>query len=166
VSREELVAAFLEGRVSRRTLIRRLVAGGVSVGAAVSYAHLLKPERASAVAGAGLDDLYPLVTMSILSADLDTVIINERVRVRVTSTEEINFARFRAFLQRSNGLQGLGRKVFASNFLAGAGTREVVVPVNTFPLKPRERARIRVDLTAFDAENKGGLAVAVKLIER
>ena len=44
----ELVNAYLDGRISRRTLIHRLVAGGNSIGAAVSYAHLLKPESASA----------------------------------------------------------------------------------------------------------------------
>ena len=44
----DLVDAYLDGRISRRTLIRRLVAGGISVGAAVSYAHLLRPESASA----------------------------------------------------------------------------------------------------------------------
>jgi hypothetical protein len=48
MSREELVQAYLSGGLSRRMFIRRLVAGGVSLGAAVSYAHLLTPERASA----------------------------------------------------------------------------------------------------------------------
>jgi hypothetical protein len=165
VSREELVAAFLEGRISRRTLIRRLVAGGVSFGAAVSYAQLLNPERASASHSPG--DLYPLVQMSIVSSDLDAVIANERVRVNVTSTEEIDFARFRPFLQLSNGLVSLGiPRVFSSDFLAGAGSRDALVPVETEHLEPRQRARFRVYMDGDDDENRVAIAVATKLISR
>ncbi|CAN5528650.1 hypothetical protein BH10ACT11_BH10ACT11_18190 [soil metagenome] len=47
MSQEELVVAFSEGRISRRELIRRLVAGGVTVGAAATYAHLLAPEASA-----------------------------------------------------------------------------------------------------------------------
>lgn len=48
MSRDELVNAYIDGSVSRRTFIRRLVTAGVSIGAAVSYAHLLSPDRAGA----------------------------------------------------------------------------------------------------------------------
>ena len=48
MSRDELVNAYIDGSVSRRTFIRRLVTAGVSLGAAVSYAHLLAPGRADA----------------------------------------------------------------------------------------------------------------------
>jgi hypothetical protein len=48
MSQDELVNAYIDGSVSRRTFIRRLVTAGVSLGAAVSYAHLLSPSRADA----------------------------------------------------------------------------------------------------------------------
>jgi hypothetical protein len=48
VSQEQLVEAYLEGRIGRRTFIRRLVAAGVSLSAAVAYTHLLQPTTARA----------------------------------------------------------------------------------------------------------------------
>ncbi len=40
MSREELVSAYLNGEISRRTFVRRLVAAGVSVSAALAYAQM------------------------------------------------------------------------------------------------------------------------------
>lgn len=48
MSQEQLVEAYLEGRIGRRTFIRRLVAAGVSLSAAVAYTHLLQPAAARA----------------------------------------------------------------------------------------------------------------------
>jgi hypothetical protein len=48
VSSSEVVESFLRGEISRRTLIRRLVATGVSLSAAVAYSELLRPEWAFA----------------------------------------------------------------------------------------------------------------------
>jgi hypothetical protein len=61
VSRERLVEEYASGNISRRTFIRRLVAGGVSLGAAISYAHLIGQDKARALPRAhgdeyGLDD--------------------------------------------------------------------------------------------------------------
>jgi hypothetical protein len=50
MSREELVSAYLNGEISRRTFVRRLVAAGVSLTAALSYAEI---DPALAHAGAG-----------------------------------------------------------------------------------------------------------------
>ncbi len=50
MSREELVEAYVEGRLSRRTFMRRLVELGVSVSAAAAYAAAL-PVPAHAAAG-------------------------------------------------------------------------------------------------------------------
>src|SRR5579872_6068943 len=43
VSQEELVSAYVGGRISRRTFIRRLTILGVSLGAAATYAEALAP---------------------------------------------------------------------------------------------------------------------------
>jgi hypothetical protein len=39
---EELVDAYVAGRISRRIFIRRLVAGGLSLAAAMTYGELLR----------------------------------------------------------------------------------------------------------------------------
>lgn len=99
MSAPELVNAFAEGRISRRTLIRRLVASGVSFGAAVAYAHLLAPGRAPARM---LGDEYrpPLeIVGKILNQDLETVIEKERVRVRFTVPKKAR-VEFQIFLSR------------------------------------------------------------------
>lgn len=48
MSRSEIVESFLRGEISRRTLVRRLAAAGVSMSAAVAYSELLRPEWAFA----------------------------------------------------------------------------------------------------------------------
>jgi plastocyanin len=57
MSRNELVERYLEGQMSRRVFIRRLIATGVSAAAALSYADVLRGAPAAA-AGA---DFYVLV---------------------------------------------------------------------------------------------------------
>jgi len=48
MSSAEVVDSYLRGEISRRTLIRRLVAVGVSMSAAVAYSELLRPAWAFA----------------------------------------------------------------------------------------------------------------------
>jgi hypothetical protein len=48
VSRDHLVSEYASGNISRRVFIRRLVAGGVSLGAAISYAHLIGQDTSRA----------------------------------------------------------------------------------------------------------------------
>jgi hypothetical protein len=48
MSSSEVVDSFLRGEISRRTLVRRLAAAGVSMSAAVAYSELLRPEWALA----------------------------------------------------------------------------------------------------------------------
>lgn len=48
MSQEELVHAYLRGSISRRTFIRRLVATGITLSAAITYAHALRPALAQA----------------------------------------------------------------------------------------------------------------------
>jgi hypothetical protein len=64
VSSTQIVESYLRGEISRRSLVRRLVAAGVSFGAAVSYAELLRPEWAFAAENCVPDhydiyDIYP-----------------------------------------------------------------------------------------------------------
>ena len=41
MSDEELVQSYVEGKVGRRAFVRRLVAGGITLGAALAYADAL-----------------------------------------------------------------------------------------------------------------------------
>jgi hypothetical protein len=43
MSEEELVEAYTDGRVGRRMFVRKLVAGGLTLGAALAYAEALAP---------------------------------------------------------------------------------------------------------------------------
>ena len=83
MSNHELVGAYVEGAISRRTLIRRLVAAGVSLGAATAYAHHLAPKAA---AKGGLNE-YPRVKLRILSETTEEIAKDKAVRVRVKSAD-------------------------------------------------------------------------------
>jgi hypothetical protein len=83
MSQEELLAAYLDGRMSRRSFVRRLVAGGVSLGAAIAYAHELEPSAAEAHRRLG--GFHFNVDLSIVDQDLDTVVDRKGVRVKLIS---------------------------------------------------------------------------------
>lgn len=84
MSQDELVGAYIEGSITRRTLIRRLVAAGVSLGAATAYAHHLAPKAAAK--GAGPSE-YPVVKLRILSDTTREIAKDKAVRVRVKSAD-------------------------------------------------------------------------------
>lgn len=165
MSREELVNAYLEGRVSRRTLIRRLVAGGVSTGAAISYAQMLAPQRAGATATArgGANDHYPLVDLRIRSKKLGRVRSSGRLLVSVASSEEISGVNLRVFLKTSGGGVLIGQRFFPA-FLAAAGSRRVAIDVNTSSLAGRSSARFYVQATGSDSEGYPALASTGKTL--
>lgn len=48
MSHEELVAGYVEGRITRRMFVRRMVMGGLSLSAAVGFADVLSPGAATA----------------------------------------------------------------------------------------------------------------------
>src|SRR4051812_2083764 len=48
MSRQGIVDAYLNGEISRRTFVRRLVGAGVAFSAATAYAELLRPAWAQA----------------------------------------------------------------------------------------------------------------------
>jgi hypothetical protein len=58
VSRREVVDAYGEGRISRRVFAKRLVATGVSAGAAASYAAALAPTASASGRETCLSDFY------------------------------------------------------------------------------------------------------------
>lgn len=152
MSRQELVDAYLEGGVSRRSFVRRLVASEVSVGAAVSYAQVLAPGAASAAPRAArrakLDDLYPLVSMRILTRDIADVRSNKRLRVKVTSNSS-SVLHVSAFIEKGGHLLSLGfmpADPASDRTFTAPGQRTVTVPLQYHSLlHGLQKARVFVE---------------------
>jgi hypothetical protein len=139
------------------------VAGGVSLGAAVSYAHLLSPERAHAQTTAAVDDLYPLITLSIESTSLTTVRNEGRVQLKVTCGEELNTAFLEVFLRSGAGMKTIGNRNMTP-FISSStgGTRTPYVNISPSALTGLTLARLVAYVRAFDGENRLGLAAVRK----
>jgi hypothetical protein len=129
MSREELVSAYLEGGMSRRTFIKRLVAAGTSVGAAVSYAHLLAPEAraASGRDGDGIDHYEPEIQVAIATDRIDKVIQSRKLDVRASADDPVTFA-FKAQIRHRGKLRTVGAKQVT--FAGGTVDRVVRIPIN------------------------------------
>jgi len=63
MSREELVEAYVDGRVGRRVFMKSLVALGVSAAAAVTYADALSAAVAPTAGAAAIADGYDMYDM-------------------------------------------------------------------------------------------------------
>lgn len=85
MSQDELLAAYASGAVSRRTLIRRLLAAGMTLGAATAYAHLLGPVPARAARPVA--DLYGVsFSAELVEQALERVIETAAVKVCATAS--------------------------------------------------------------------------------
>jgi hypothetical protein len=151
MSREQLVNSYIDGGLNRRAFIRRLVAAGVSVGAAASYAQLLAPE-AKADAQIALNDHYPEVDVRIRSRSLDRVQNRGVVRVRVVVSGESARVFVGVDLQKKNGKRILiGQRQVVLN----PGVHIVKVKLTEKGRKllaGRERAKLNVTATAHDRD--------------
>jgi hypothetical protein len=58
VSKDELVGAYIEGRISRRAFVRGLMVAGVSVAAAIAYSDTLLGSGPSVRVGQYGDEYY------------------------------------------------------------------------------------------------------------
>ena len=158
MSREELVSAYLDGGLSRRAFIRRLVAAGVSIGAAASYAHLLAPAARGADAHVSLDDQYPEVDVGIRSGNLDRIQETGIVRVRVTVTEEGAHVFVGVDARQAGGGASAARRVLIGQKqvkFGSPGTRVVKVPLSKKGkriLRGRDSVSLRVSAVATDLD--------------
>jgi hypothetical protein len=162
MSREELVTAYTAGTVSRRVFIRRLVAAGVSVGAAASYAHLLAPERASAAkatARGAADattraDFYtpPGISAEIKSKDLDKVAKKKELKVVVGVDEAATVDLFAEGKLRGQ-FKLIGEQQVVFN---GPGEQVVEIPLNKKgrkAAKRREKLKTKLIAVAQDLQD-------------
>jgi hypothetical protein len=163
MSREELVSAYLAGGVSRRTFIRRLVAGGVSLGAAVSYAHLLAPGRASAQSPADFHKPATVV-VKIRSRFLDKVVDSGKLKVDVTLDEP---AVLEIFADAKIG--GDPKPIGATTVdLHGPSTTRVPIPLDRagrLALEDKDEVRVGAIVRAVDRQGQASVASATKKLK-
>lgn len=145
MSESELVDAYLDGRISRRTLVRRLIAAGISAGAAVSYAHLLTPEQSAAARYLHAPDYYPDTAVKIKSSDLKDVIHDKTVRVRVECSGKARL-KLTAFVKDGNDRQELG---FRNVKFDGGGHKTFGIDIAPGPLRHRQQAKVIVHCGDF-----------------
>lgn len=156
MSRKEIVTAYLDGGMSRRMFVRRLVAAGVSVGAAVSYAHLLDPQRAEARAGETRADFYTpaAIDLKLKSKDIDKVVDSGKLRVQVTVDEACN-GDLVVFLERKEPIL-LGDSQFHFD---GPGNTVLRLPLTNDGRKALEdRNKAKVRLFAQTVDQQGSTA--------
>jgi hypothetical protein len=150
MSREDLVEAYVEGGISRRTFIRRLVAGGVSFGAAVSYAHLLAPKADAAIgrAGDGQDHYEPEIEVAIRSERILKVVNQRKLEVTVSTDDSADFDLV-AKIRNKGKLRTIGNKqVSFSGATADAVVRIPISKAGREILAKRDTSTIRVECAA------------------
>lgn len=153
MSDREIVNAYLDGRISRRTLIRRLIVAGVSVGAAVSYAQVLKPERAFARADS---DHYPDVEAKIVEEDLDKVANKKRVLVHLHADEDSTLKPIHFYLYHvvHGSYTLIGEKEID---FSGPDSKEIGIPIDNSSaqtLGDRNKAKLQINWVAHDKKGK------------
>lgn len=142
MSSDEIVDAYIEGQITRRTLIRRLAATGVSLGAATAYAHLLAPgaQARQGTEGCVPASEYPGMELRIKSTELKTVINDAAVDVKVRAADPGDF-RIDVFVRKHSGrLRRIGT---AKVTFTEAGAELVSVPLTSVELlEGRDRAKL------------------------
>jgi len=139
MSNHELVGAYVEGAISRRTLIRRLVAAGVSLGAATAYAHQLAPKAAAKGSG---PSQYPIVKLRILSDTTEEIAKNKGVNVRVKTADPCELT-LELRVEQGNTWYSLGVKQVT--FGESGGKKEVRVKFsNSGDLNRKKKSRVTV----------------------
>ena len=155
MSQDELVGAYIEGTITRRTLIRRLVAAGVSLGAATAYAHHLAPKAAAK--GSGPSE-YPSVRLRILSETTKEIAKDKGVRVRVRSADPCDLT-LELRVEQGNTWYQLGVKEV--KFGQSGGKKEVLIKFSDSGELNRKK-KSRVFVTAISDEGIYDPVVASK----
>jgi hypothetical protein len=155
MSQDELVGAYIEGSITRRTLIRRLVAAGVSLGAATAYAHHLAPKAAAK--GSGPNE-YPIVKLRILSETTEEIAKDKGVNVRVKTADPCELT-LELRVEQGNTWFSLGEK--GVKFGASGGKKEVLVKFSDSGELNRKK-KSRVEIQAISNEGIYDPVVASK----
>ena len=157
MSREELVEAYVEGGISRRTFVRRLVAGGVSFGAAVSYAHLLAPRAGAATggfAGDGRDHYEPEISVVIRSSRLRRVLAAREIDVRITANDTAAFT-LQAQVKEEGKLKTIASQAITFNDSTDSVLQLRLNKAGRRILGERRRCWVQVVATATHQQTQG-----------
>jgi hypothetical protein len=150
LSQQEMVAAYRDGGLSRRTLIRRLLASGVSVSAALTYAHLFAPSP-KAFGGDYADFYRAEVFLSIVNQTLKGVVRDKSLTVSVTG-DEASTVTLRVFTKFNGSIRQIGTRTFP---IQRAGSQLIQVPIGPNALDlfaERERKWIKVEASVADED--------------
>ncbi|HKG35517.1 MAG TPA: hypothetical protein VKA89_03660 [Solirubrobacterales bacterium] len=156
--------------MSRRMFIKRLVAAGTSIGAAVSYAHLLAPEAKAASGRDGDGRLHyePEIQVAIATSRVRDVMQSGKLNVRASSDDPVAFA-FKAQLRHKGRLKTIGTKQVT--FGAATSNRLVRIPISRFGrsvLASRDTSSVKVVGVATyqqaPLDTRTSKAVATKVI--
>lgn len=140
MSNHELVGAYVEGAISRRTLIRRLVAAGVSLGAATAYAHHLAPKAAAKGSG---PSQYPIVKLRILSETTEEIAKDKGVNVRVKTPDPCELT-LELRVEQGNSWYQLGFKEV--KFGESGGKKDILIKFSdSGDLNRKKKSRVFVE---------------------
>ena len=158
MSSEELVNAYVEGGMSRRIFIKRLVAAGTSLGAAVSYAHLLAPaaNAASGRAGDGIAHYEPEIRVAIRTERIRRVLNKRKLEVTVSTDDSASFV-LKAQIRHRGKLRTIGTK--RVSFAAPVTDAVVGIPISKAGrdvLAKRDASVVKVDCAATHEQAQGG----------
>jgi hypothetical protein len=153
MSRENLVEAYIGGALNRRAFVRRLMATGVSAGAALGYAQVLAPaaEAAPKQRRRTVDDSYPLLVTKIVTRDIHDVRDHGRLKVKVTTPIDL-IVHMGAFIQKGTHIHPLGYRPYDPEDArrVDAHTSKIItVPLNQNAdgLKGMKKAKVLVETT-------------------
>lgn len=146
MSRQELIGAYVDGRISRRTLVRRLVGAGVSLGAAIGYAGALG-SNARAATPSAITDHYPYVKLAIVPLTERHLVKTGKVEIDVSRSETVLLT-LNLFRKQAGGLFQIGAD---SRQLDDAGSERLVITVGD------AGATGDVFVACAQAEDTGGL---------
>lgn len=172
MSESELVNAYVEGQISRRLFVRRMVALGVSAGAAISYAHLLTDQAAASAPGDFYGDHYgcdfyetpPTATVKVKPQRKRSVVRNRKVKLAIKTSGNGSFE-LKVLVKHKGSFRQIGSRTIGS---LGPGSFER--PVGISPrgariIDRKNRARLRVVAVFTDECDRTSRLVHTRTID-
>ena len=157
MEKQGLVEAYTDGALSRRAFVRKLVAGGVSFGAAVAYAQLLDRDAAHATVALGDEYSFVEVKARIEDQDLDDVIASGKLLTKVKSNRKGSI-HLEVFLQRPGETYEYSWIGQRSVEFKRPDTRRIKVPLAINPPHSvdvlRNRSEAKLDLRVSVRRNR------------
>lgn len=163
MSREQIVEVYLQGGMSRRTFVRRMVAAGLTVSAAITYAELLQPSEARADLG---QDLY--ATDKDLPPDVQTTAVTNITPTSATlhATVDPNFRTLNVRWNWGTAIDALSTVTSLATIEGwretdGSGARDVSAPITG--LTPATRYYVQASGQGINGSDVGDIVTFMTL---